>query len=52
MLLTLGKGFSIIVATCLKKQESEREKNLARPLQDKEVELTPKGLIGALRRGY
>ena len=51
-LLTLEKVFSIIVATCLKKRESEREKNLARPFEDKEVELTPRGLIGALRRGY
>ena len=48
----MRKGFSIIVATCLKKRESEREKSLARPLQDKEVELTPKGLIGAGGEGY
>ena len=44
----MRKGFSIIVATCLEKRESEREKSLARPLEDKEVEIISRDPRGGL----
>ena len=39
----MGKVFSIIVATCLEKRESERETRLARLFSDKEVEIISRG---------
>ena len=47
----MGKVFSIIVATCLEKRESEREKSLARLFSDKEVEIISRGSRGGLAEG-
>ena len=49
--LTLGGEFSIMVATCLEKRESEREKSLARLFSDKEVEIISRGSRGGVAEG-